>query len=66
MGELGRFLNRFWRDGSGISASEYAMISAVVAIGIVLAVGELSGVVSGTMDKAADCLDGTLLPASCQ
>jgi len=42
------------------------MISAVVAIGLVLAVSQLSGVVSGTMDKTTDCLNGILLPANCK
>lgn len=66
MDRMGRFLNRFWRDCSGISAAEYAMISAVVAIGVVLAIGQLSGAVSGTMVNVKDCLDGTTLPANCK
>ena len=66
MERMGRFLNRFWRDRSGISAAEYAMISAVVAIGVVLAVGQISGAVSSSMVKVTDCLDGTLLPANCK
>ena len=66
MGDFGGVLKRFWRDCSGISASEYAMLTAVVAIGVVLAVGQLSGAVSDTIYKAADCLDGTLSPTSCK
>ncbi|HEY5598334.1 MAG TPA: Flp family type IVb pilin [Kiloniellales bacterium] len=66
MGNFGGFLKRFWRDGSGISASEYAMLTAVVAIGIILAIDQLSGTVAGTMDKVAYCLDGTILPSSCK
>lgn len=66
MERMSRFLNRFWRDRSGISAAEYAMISAVVAIGIVLAVSQLSDAVSGTMRNVTDCLDGTLSQDNCK
>ena len=59
-------LRALWRDRSGIAATEYAMLTAVVALVVLVAVGQLSGVVSGTIDRAADCLDGTLAPSSCQ
>jgi len=60
------FLRAFRRDQSGVSSVEYAMLTAVVAVGVVLAISQLSGAVSGTMDRTADCIDGTLAPSSCQ
>ena len=54
-----------WRNQSGIASIEYAMLTAVVAAGVLLAVSQLSGAVSGTMDRTAGCLDGTLAPGSC-
>ena len=42
------------------------MLTAMIALVVVLAIGQLSGTVSGTMDRAADCLDGTLAPSSCK
>jgi len=55
-----------WRDRSGISSTEYAMLTAVVALVVLVAIGQLSSSVSGTMDRAAGCLDGTLTPGSCK
>jgi len=55
-----------WRDRSGIAAAEYAMLTAVIALVVLVAVSQLSGAVSGTMDRAADCLDGTEAASNCQ
>lgn len=54
-----------WRDQSGIASIEYAMLTAVIAVGVVLAVSQLSGAVSVTMDRTAGCLDGSLAPSNC-
>lgn len=54
-----------WRDRAGITSVEYAMLTGVVALVVLVAIGQLSGVVSGTMERTADCLDGTLPPSSC-
>jgi Flp pilus assembly pilin Flp len=59
-------LRVFWRDRSGISSVEYAMLTAMVAVGVVLAVSQLSGTVSSTMNRTTDCLTGAILPGNCQ
>ena len=59
MGKTGKFLTTLWNDESGISSVEYALLLAFVAAGIILAADELSTAVSGEMNQAADCIDGT-------
>lgn len=66
MAGISTILGTLWRDRSGISSSEYAMLTAVVALVVLVAVGQLSGTVSGTMERAVDCLDGSLAPSSCK
>ncbi len=61
-----KFLMELWRDESGISSVEYALLLAFVAAGIILAAGQLADAVSGELNAAADCIesdiqaDGTL------
>ena len=55
-----KFLVELWKDESGISSVEYALLLAFVAAGIVLAAGELGTAVQTELDKTADCIDGTL------
>ncbi|QZD87268.1 Flp family type IVb pilin [Qipengyuania psychrotolerans] len=42
----------FLRDESGASAAEYALILAVVGVGIVVAAGALGTAIGGAMDQA--------------
>ena len=58
-----KFLMELWRDESGISAVEYALLLAFVAAGIILAAGELGTAVRTEIQNAADCIDGTALAA---
>jgi Flp pilus assembly pilin Flp len=58
-------LRAFWRDRTGISSVEYAMLTAMVAVGVVLAVSQLSGTVSSTMTHTTNCLTGAILPSNC-
>jgi pilus assembly protein Flp/PilA len=44
---------RFLKDESGASAAEYALILAIVGIGIVTAAGALRDSISGAMTRAA-------------
>lgn len=46
----------FLRDESGASAAEYALILAIVGIGIVTAAQALRGEIGGAMNKAADTI----------
>lgn len=43
----------FLRDESGASAAEYALILAIVGVGIVVAAGTLGTAISGAMTTAA-------------
>lgn len=54
---------RMLRDESGASAAEYALILAIIGGAIALAAIALGGAVSGSMDRATDCINN---PAGCQ
>lgn len=51
-----KFLVELWKDESGISSVEYALLLAFVAGGIILAAGELGNAVSDELEDAADCI----------
>lgn len=46
------FIKNFVRDESGASAAEYALILAIVGVGIATAAVSLQGAITGAMDKA--------------
>ena len=52
------FLAKFFKDESGISSVEYALLLAFVGAGIVAGATALSGAVSGEMSAAASCVTG--------
>lgn len=47
----------FLRDDSGASAAEYALILAIVGLGIVAAVGSLRDAIEGAIQNTADKID---------
>jgi pilus assembly protein Flp/PilA len=47
-------LVQFFQDESGASAAEYALILAIVGLGIVLAVGSLRDAISTAINKTAE------------
>ena len=47
----------FLRDESGASAAEYALILAIVGVGIVVAAGTLGGAITTAMNGAAKSID---------
>lgn len=51
------FLHTFLRDESGASAAEYALILAIVGIGIAGAALGLAISIQGAMDDASDTID---------
>ena len=55
------FINML-RDQSGASAAEYALILAIIGGAIALAALALGNAVSGSMNKATNCIN---TPASC-
>ncbi len=52
-----RFLAKLWRDESGISSVEYALLLAFIAAGIIVAAEALSNAVENTMTDTANCID---------
>ena len=52
---MSRFIS-FFRDESGASAAEYALILAIVGIGIVTAATALKGEIGGAMNRTADTI----------
>jgi pilus assembly protein Flp/PilA len=62
---MSNFLKTVWKDESGAAGAEYALILAIVAVGIALAAGNLGGAISGAIQDASDCIDGTTTPSSC-
>ncbi|MEE8187709.1 MAG: Flp family type IVb pilin [Kiloniellales bacterium] len=53
------FLRGLWRDESGISSVEYALLLAFIAGGIIFAAEELANAVENQMRDTADCLNST-------
>ena len=62
---MNKFLSNLWKDESGISSVEYALLLAFVAAGIIVAADALSNAVSNQMEGAANCIEGTLPATSC-
>jgi pilus assembly protein Flp/PilA len=54
-----KFFQDFLRDEVGAAAAEYALILAIVGAGIAGAAYALGGAVSGSMSKAANCINST-------
>ena len=52
-----RNLSRLWKDESGISSVEYALLLSFVAAGIIVAADILSNAVQNEMIEAADCIE---------
>ena len=47
-----RFLKSLWKDDSGASAAEYALILALIGAGISVAAVELGGAITGALENA--------------
>ena len=62
---MNKFLTKLWKDESGISSVEYALLLAFIGGGIILAADQLATAVSGQMNDSADCIDGSLTPTQC-
>ena len=54
----------FLKDESGASAAEYALILAIVGIGIVVAAQGLAGAIGGAMNSAANTINTNVTNAS--
>lgn len=51
------FLKDFIRDDSGASAAEYALILAIVGVGIAGAAFALGNAITGAMSTATKCIN---------
>lgn len=58
MKSLATMAAAMWKDESGISSVEYALLLAFVAGAIVVAAEELSVAVSDEMTDTANCISG--------
>jgi pilus assembly protein Flp/PilA len=54
-----RILTRFAQDKSGVTAIEYGLIAALVAVVIITAVTTMGGNLKSTFDSVATALGGT-------
>ena len=52
---MSQFIN-FLQDDAGASAAEYALILAIVGLGIVVAVGSLKTAISNAINKTASTI----------
>ena len=53
-----KFVQSFLRDDSGASAAEYALILAIVGVGIAVAATTLGTNIKNGMNKASSCISG--------
>ena len=61
--DMRKFLVELWKDESGISSVEYALLLAMVAAGIIFAADLLGTAVENEILDAANCIDGDLAPS---
>ena len=54
-----QIFTRLWKDESGISSVEYALLLAFIAAGIITAAELLSNAVENEMTDVAACIEGT-------
>ncbi len=56
---MSKFLSKLWKDESGISSVEYALLLAFVAAGIIFAAEALSNAVENEMTDTAGCIENS-------
>jgi pilus assembly protein Flp/PilA len=55
---MGGFLKRFWHEESGQGLTEYALILALVAIGLIAVLIVFRDAIGGIFDRIAETLQG--------
>lgn len=53
-----KFTERFLRDNKGVTAIEYGLIAGLVALGIVVGVGQMTGGLNAAFVAIAGLLNG--------
>ena len=56
---MARLFHRMWKDESGISSVEYALLLALIAAGIAVAAAALGDAVETEINQAANCISAT-------
>lgn len=56
---MARLFHRLWKDESGISSVEYALLLALIAAGVAVAAAALGDAVETEIQDAANCISGT-------
>lgn len=49
-----QFGKRLWKDESGATAIEYGLLAALIAVGIIAAVGAIGDRIAGAFDEVRD------------
>ena len=62
MKKIANFATAIWKDESGISSVEYAMLLAFVSAGIIFSVDLLGKATSAEMSDVAACIGGGTPP----
>ncbi|UTW56010.1 Flp family type IVb pilin [Kordiimonas sp. SCSIO 12610] len=58
-----KFVNKLRRNEEGATAIEYGLIAALIAIGLIAALGSLEDSISGNFNNIGTALDGAATPA---
>jgi pilus assembly protein Flp/PilA len=56
-------VERFWKDDSGVTAIEYGLIAALIAVGIIAAVTTIGTDLAAAFQSIADGLPTAAAPA---
>ena len=59
------FFKGLWKDESGAAAAEYALILAIVAVGIAVAAGNLGTEITGAINTACGKIKNGATGATC-
>ena len=62
---MARLFHRMWKDESGISSVEYALLLALIAAGIAVAADALGEAVENEINAAATCIASTDPASDC-
>ncbi len=57
MRKTSKFFARFWRDTSGASAAEYAILLAVIAAAMAIAASQLGDAIGTAINETAQCIN---------
>lgn len=55
-----QFLNRFWKDTQGQDLVEYSLAAGMVALAVVAAIPQLTGVINNVFSKIASLVDSSI------